>query len=246
VLIKIFWLLRGFLALINPKTWGVFQETYRNTKFDSAFNPSWSQAGEDISIHSAVSTSCDIGFYLDIGAHDPNRFSVTRKLYDKGWHGLDIDGNGNFESKFREMRPRSDFRTACVGSKGEYTFTIYKEGAISTTNPDWVRKFSSEGNVISEVVRVKGITLRELLDLPEVPKKVDFVNIDVEGADEDALRSIEFETLPKNRFPNWILLETAPPVGTSLQYPAVKYAIEHGYTPWLVLPMATLLKAPTE
>ncbi len=88
------------------------------------------------------------------------------------------------------------------------------------------------------------MSLRAILELPSVPKKVDFVNIDIEGADEDALRSIEFENLPKDRYPRWLLLETVPPVSSSLEFPAVKYAIEHGYQPWLVLPMATLLKAP--
>ena len=34
--------------------------------------------------------------------------------------------------------------------------------------------------------------LREILDLPSVPSRVGFINIDIEGADEEALRSIDF------------------------------------------------------
>jgi FkbM family methyltransferase len=241
---KISWLLKGIISLLNPQKWGVFQEAYRNTRFDSAFTPSWSQAGEDLALDVFLNNSNTTTFYLDIGAHDPNRFSVTRKLYNQGWVGIDVDGNPSYEAKFRHFRPRNKFLNVCVGNRDSYEFTIYTEGAISTTNSDWAEKFRSEGAVIKEKRIVRGMKLREILDLSNVPSRVGFINIDVEGADEDALRSIQFETLQIDRFPQWILLETAPPVKNSLDFPAVKYAVEHGYVPWLVLPMATLLKAP--
>jgi FkbM family methyltransferase len=237
-------LILGFVSLLNPRRWGVFQETYSRTKFDAAFTPSWSQAGEDLALENSILINSPGKFYLDIGAHDPNRFSVTRKLYSNGWTGIDIDGNSKYESEFNEFRPRNRFLNVCVGSQDTYEFTIFSEGAISTANQDWVSKFKSEGAQEIAKVKVQGMSLRAILDLPSVPKKVDFVNIDIEGADEDALRSIEFENLPKDRYPRWLLLETAPPISSSLEFPAVKYAIEHGYQPWLVLPMATLLKAP--
>jgi FkbM family methyltransferase len=237
-------LILGFVSLLNPRRWGVFQETYSRTKFDAAFTPSWSQAGEDLALENSILSNSPGKFYLDIGAHDPNRFSVTRKLYSNGWTGIDIDGNSKYESEFIKFRPRNRFLNVCVGSRDGYEFTIFSEGAISTANQDWASKFKSEGAREIAKVKVQGMSLRAILDLPSVPKKVDFVNIDIEGADEDALRSIEFENLPKDRYPRWLLLETAPPISLSLDFPAVKYAIEHGYQPWLVLPMATLLKAP--
>lgn len=244
MLTKVLMLIIGFVSLLNPRRWGVFQETYSRTKFDAAFTPSWSQAGEDLALENSILSNSPGKFYLDIGAHDPNRFSVTRKLYSNGWTGIDIDGNSKYESEFNKFRSRNKFLNVCVGSRDTYEFTIFSEGAISTANQDWVSKFKSEGAQEIAKVKVQGMSLRAILDLPSVPKKVDFVNIDIEGADEDALRSIEFENLPKDRYPRWLLLETAPPISSSLEFPAVKYAIEHGYQPWLVLPMATLLKAP--
>jgi FkbM family methyltransferase len=241
---KLKWLAKGFIGILNPNTWGVFQETYQITKFDAAFTPSWSQAGEDLCVENILRNTNINKFYLDIGAHDPNRFSVTRRLYGEGWNGIDVDGNSDYEDKFNKFRPRNTFLNVCVGDKESYEFTVFIEGAISTANEEWLEKFNSEGAQVKRRVRVPGIKLRSILDLPSVPKRVGFINIDIEGADEDALRSIEFKSLPKDRFPDWILLETAPPVSSSLNFPAVKYALEHGYTPWLVLPMATLLKAP--
>jgi FkbM family methyltransferase len=241
---KIVWLLRGFLALLDFRKWGVFQEIFQETRFNAAISPSWSQAGEDISIAPFLSDAKLDKFYIDVGAHDPNRFSVTRKLYTQGWSGIDVDGNPTYEAKFRKLRPRNLFINACIGSLKSYEFTIFTEGAISTANKNWVDKFQSEGAEVKEVVKIPGMTLRELINLPKVPETVGFINIDIEGADEDALRSLELETLPIKRFPKWLLLETTPPVQGALMFPAVQYAVSHGYIPWLVLPMATLLKAP--
>ena len=240
---KLVWLLRCFVSLLNPKKFGIFQEVFRLTRFDAAFTPTWSQAGEDICIELAIRNGLGSRFYLDIGAHDPNRFSVTRKLYEIGWSGIDIDANSSYRSKFKKFRSRNQFLNVCVGSKDCYDFTIFSEGAISTTDSEWLDKFRQEGHSVENTITVPGMTLRSILDLPEVPRKVEFVNIDIEGADEDALRSIHFESLPNERYPTWILLETEPPVGGSLEFPAVRYAMEHGYIPWLVLPVATLLKS---
>lgn len=241
---KISWLTKGFVALLNPRKWGVFQEVYKETKFDAAFTPSWSQAGEDLSLENILKNFKGEKFYLDIGAHDPNRFSVTRRLYHGGWRGIDIDGNPNYKKKFADFREENEFLNVCVGSRDLYEFTIFTEGAISSTNQDWISKFKSEGAEIEAQVSIPGMKLKDLINLPGVPKQIGLINIDIEGADEEALRSIEFENLSIDRFPQWLLLETAPPLSSSLEFPAVKYAMEHGYLPWLVLPMATLLKAP--
>ncbi len=244
MLIKVKWLAKSFLALLRPNGLKFFKESYVKTQFNATFSPSWSQAGEDLAIYQFLSSTALNKFYIDIGAHDPNRFSVTRKLYEDGWVGIDVDGNSDYESEFVKYRPLNTFMNACVGNQSQYHFTIFVEGALSSINSEWIDRFENAGQVIAERRIVQGITLREILDIDGVPHKIDFLNVDVEGADEEALRSIDFESLPLDRYPEWILLETSPPVSTALHFPAVSYAVEHGYTPWLVLPMATLLKSP--
>jgi hypothetical protein len=123
-------------------------------------------------------------------------------------------------------------------------FTEFDEGANSSVCEDWVRRCSQEGNKIKQVRKVAGITLRSILDLEGVPNSVDLLSIDAEGADEDALTSINFESLPIDRFPKWLLLETTPPVDNSLSFGSVVHALKFGYVPWLVLPMTTLLRRP--
>jgi FkbM family methyltransferase len=211
------------------------------SKFDFDFKVTWSQGGEDLAFLHMIPDYHD-GFYIDIGAHHPDRFSVTRHLYQSGWHGINVDANPDLEMDFVRRRPRDIFVNAAVGKLAEYEIYIFKEPAISTVDTFWKENQESIGRAIKDVKKIRGITLRELLSLKPENRKVDLINIDIEGADFDALSSIEFETLKHEYKPTWLMLETKPPIYNALDYPAVKYALDNGYEPWLILPMATLLK----
>ena len=67
-------------VLLKKSTWGPFTEIAECTSFDHAISVSWSQGGEDIALIHALSGQ-QTGKYIDIGAHHPSRFSVTRHLY---------------------------------------------------------------------------------------------------------------------------------------------------------------------
>ena len=182
------------------------------------------------------------GSYLDIGAHHPSRFSVTRHLYQNGWSGVNVEANSALISEFKKKRKNDVSLWNAVGPEVSYNLTIFKESAISTVNKDWEEKFILENQKILRIEQVPGIKIREILDTYFSMKKCNLLTIDIEGADFEALKTIDFQTLDKNRFPDWILLETTPPVGEALKTESVSYAMDYGYTPHLVLPMATLLK----
>lgn len=76
------------------------------SKFDFDFNVSWSQGGEDLAFLHMILDYHD-GFYIDIGAHHPDRFSVTRHLYQSGWHGINVDANPDLKMNFVRRRPRN-------------------------------------------------------------------------------------------------------------------------------------------
>jgi hypothetical protein len=95
---------------------------------------------------------------------------------------------------------------------------------------------------IKEVLNVPGKTLRSILDENFRDSQLDLLAIDAEGADFEVLQSLTFETLPRERFPKYLLLEAASSVANALRTPAVKLAIDHGYEPLMVLSMSTLLR----
>jgi hypothetical protein len=89
---KIFRFLRALLQLIPRKNWGNFVQTSEVSGFENAFSISWSQGGEDLALLHAILGKRD-GLYIDVGAHHPSRFSVTRHLYQMGWSGVNVDAD---------------------------------------------------------------------------------------------------------------------------------------------------------
>ncbi len=45
------------------------------------------------------------GFYVDIGAHHPFRYSNTQFFYEKGWRGINIDATPGSMDRFKDFRP---------------------------------------------------------------------------------------------------------------------------------------------
>lgn len=64
----------------------------------------YSQEGEDV-ILARMFEHQSSGFYVDIGAHHPRRFSNTRLLAEKGWRGINVDPLPGVMKLFRKDRP---------------------------------------------------------------------------------------------------------------------------------------------
>jgi FkbM family methyltransferase len=233
--------LKAVLKLLKKSSWGPFTEIAEITGFDHAVTVSWSQGGEDLALLSALNGQRD-GSYIDIGAHHPSRFSVTRHLYQLGWSGVNVDANNKLIGDFNHQRKRDVNLCAAVGLENRYVFTIFEEPAISTLDIDWRDKFIGEKNKVAQIVEVQGRSLRGILDEFYASERLDLLSIDAEGSDLQVLQSLEFNTLEQSRFPRWLLLEATPPVSDALETPAVKLAMEWGYQPHMVLAMSTLLK----
>ena len=46
---------------------------------------------------------CKSGFYVDIGAHHPKRFSNTYFFYKRGWSGITVEPNSDAIKLFKEI-----------------------------------------------------------------------------------------------------------------------------------------------
>jgi FkbM family methyltransferase len=230
--------IKAATVLVNPKTWGPFTETYEQTGFDHAFDVTWSQGGEDIGLLGALAGIRN-GRYVDVGAHHPSRFSVTRKLWSLGWSGVNIDANPNLLDAFQRERPNDINLWACVGRESSYTLAIFEEPALSTVSADWRLKFLSENQKISSEIVVPGVSLKKIFDDYFDSGFPDLLCIDAEGADLDVLQSAE---LASGNGPQWLLLEADPPLVNVLQTPAVAHAISVGYEIHLIMGMSTLLR----
>ena len=234
--------LKALTSLVNPKTWGPFLRAWETTRFDHDFIVSYSQFGEDLALLNLLGQKP--GRYLDIGAHHPSRFSNTRLLYDRGWSGINVDANPELIKTFRKFRPRDINLPACVGLLPSYTFTIFKQPAISTFNQEWKNKFLASGRTIQKEITVQGTTLRTLLDTYFPEGTLDLLLIDAEGADYEILQSADFSSLPIERHPRFILVEAPQPVAVALEEKTIILLKEFGYQPAVILSNSTILAKP--
>lgn len=153
------------------------------------FRISWAQDGEDLYLVDALP---DKGFYVDVGAHHPLRFSVTHALYVRGWRGINIDFTENFESLFSRFRPKDTNVKALIGPHAEVTYYRFNEEALNTTVRQIAEDYQSAGWSIRDSQTISSQTLSEVLTRENAPREIQLLCIDVEGADLEVLKTIDF------------------------------------------------------
>ncbi len=152
---------------------------------------SYSQEGEDMILRRIFERKRR-GFYVDIGAHHPKRFSNTYYFYRKGWRGINIDATPGSMSKFRKMRSRDiNLEVAISDKKQQLLFYIFNDPALNTFDEKLAKlRDGKNGYKIINKIYLQTYTLEEVLDKYLPPgTEIDFLSIDVEGLDFQVLKS---------------------------------------------------------
>lgn len=161
-------------------------------QWDIYCQKSWSQEGEDLILSRYFENIKTKGFYVDVGAHHPLRFSNTYKFYKQGWHGINIDAMPGSMDLFNRLRPRDiNLEKAVSDSKQIMTYYAFNEPALNGFSKELTEHRDGQGN--NKIIFKKDIetsTLDEILD-QYMPKdqNIDFLSVDVEGLDLAVLKS---------------------------------------------------------
>ena len=159
--------------------------------FRRIFQNSYSLDGEDLIIHSLLDRK-KYGFYVDVGACDPVRLSNTKRFYDIGWRGVNIDANPNSLEVFRRSRPRDINLNFGIGlNTGHMDFYELFPKTLGTFSVESRDRNLSLGHKLVSTQKVSVKTLGAILDSIEDKevKNIDFLSVDVEGYDFEALSS---------------------------------------------------------
>jgi FkbM family methyltransferase len=160
-------------------------------------NTSFSQEGEDIMLKRIIGEKSQ-GFYIDVGAHHPYRFSNTFIFYEKGWKGLNIDALPGTKELFDRERPRDINLEVGVSQSGsDLTYYMFNEPALNTFDVEESKKKdgSCEGQYFIENEKtIKTEPLSSIFDrhLSE-GQEIDFMTVDVEGLDLEVLKSNDWK-----------------------------------------------------
>ncbi|WP_345948722.1 MULTISPECIES: FkbM family methyltransferase [unclassified Mucilaginibacter] len=174
---------------------------------------SYSQDGEDMLLRPLLMEHIKDydtykGFFVDIGAHHPFRYSNTMHFYEQGWRGINIEPTPAAIELFNQYREHDINLNVGIGAeRTRQTLYCFNDSAFNSF--DQVGSQSRHADTspyhIVETAEVEIYPLAQVLEenLPAGQVVIDFMSVDVAGLDISVLRSNNWE---KYR-PSFVLVE---------------------------------------
>jgi FkbM family methyltransferase len=168
---------------------------------------SYGQRFEDLHLLRCFGAQAN-GFYIDIGAGHPVVDNVSFAFYLKGWSGITVEPNPDFDELSRGVRPRDWHRQLLVGAapgKAAY-YRVQEFHGLSTTVEANAQAALTELGRVSDTFTLPVTTLAALCR-EIAPASIDFLKVDVEGAEAEVLRGGDWQKFR----PKIVLVEALTP-----------------------------------
>lgn len=163
----------------------------------------YSQDNQDKFLEQNVFKGYKQGFFIDVGAHDGITFNNT--LYfekNNEWTGINIEPIKNVFDTLVMNRPNSiNLNCAVCNSDGETEFycntghTEMLSGIKSTFDPRHYNRLQNENkqwHCTTDVIKVNTKKMETIFDEHNI-SHVNYLSIDVEGAEFEVIKSINFD-----------------------------------------------------
>ncbi|WP_439573140.1 FkbM family methyltransferase [Phreatobacter sp.] len=147
------------------------------------------------------------GFYIDIGGGHAVADNVSFWFYERGWRGIVVEPQNALAAAYGRFRPRDIVVQALCGRQtGEADFFQADRfhGLSTTVGPN---AEAAEAAGIATTRRRLPVTTLAGLCAAHAPQRIDFLKIDVEGAETDVLAGNDWD-----RFrPRVVVIEAVAP-----------------------------------
>ena len=175
---------------IIKKKFHIIHNIYIKHKFFLS-KKSYSMDGEDLIIFDYFKNKKN-GFFIDVGSYHPIHRNNTFLLYKKGWQGINIDIHSFSIDLFNHLRPNDLNYNFAVSDKKEILKMYYQKELSQLSTIDYGQAKKAFQGPIKEK-KIQALTLNEILKISKIEKKIDFLDIDVEGADFKVLQGLSFD-----------------------------------------------------
>ncbi len=155
----------------------------------------------------AIFAGSDSGFYVDVGGGHPVADNVSYWFYLKGWRGLVVEPQKHLADLYAHLRPRDITVQTLVGShEGETDFHVVSRlHGFSTMIAENTGTATDFGATFA-TMRMP-ITRLSALTSAHGVTAIDFLKIDVEGAEADVLAGADWQHCR----PRLVLVEAVAP-----------------------------------
>ena len=153
---------------------------------------SYAQNFEDLILWRALN-KIERGFYIDVGACEPDVYSVTKAFSDRGWHGINIEPNPAFLEQLSVARSNDVNLGLALGDHpGTVTINVIEGTGLSTADAEIARKHGLAGWA-SVAIEVEMQTLAQVWAQHVPPgQPVHFLKVDVEGFEKAVLAGADW------------------------------------------------------
>lgn len=130
------------------------------------------------------------GFFVDVGAADPEFGSQSWHFEKAGWTGILVEPRPDLARKLRQTRRATVYEAACSSSHNAgRTMPLNLRGGYSSLNANLVIAGLEPQGTIQVPIR----TLDDILTEAKAPAPIDFVSIDVEGHETEVLDGFDLD-----------------------------------------------------
>src|SRR5262245_52887674 len=139
------------------------REAGKGESLDADPFTSYSLNFEDVVLHRLLPVN-RTGFYVDVGAGHPYFENDTFSLYQRGWHGINIEPNHGFHAALMQERPRDINLRVVLSDTLEGAITYYElvGSGLSTCDVEQATAYQKSGRDVL-VREVPATTLSNIL-----------------------------------------------------------------------------------
>ena len=128
------------------------------------------------------------GYFVEVGANDPEQWSQSFHLETKGWRGIVVEPQPQLAANLRQRRKAKVYEVACSAPENSgQRMTLYLAGGLSSFDPKLKVATARPDGAIEVPLK----TLDEILVDAGAPSPIDFLAVDVEGHEIEVLRGLD-------------------------------------------------------
>jgi FkbM family methyltransferase len=189
-------MIKKFIKKLIPKSILYKIQFIRNEKNRRKPQKSYSQAGEDRIIQILLNIiRLEKLTYIDIGAYDPYFISNTALLYEQGCRGINVEPNPISFHRFQLQRVKDiNLNIGIASQKALLNYYAMENDTLNTFSQQEAELYQQKNIAkISKIMPIEVTTITEIIQKYANNIFPDILSLDVEGLDEEILRSINYQ-----------------------------------------------------